>query len=145
MYDHTIRFLYYILLGRLKLISLKLLLILLKQQVSKWQIDYYSCSRKSNGRSFVEEAADEQQQVQVIQGQQQNPQPRGRGALCALAAITADAALLDTDDAIGGAMRRKIYGYGMTPKMGPMMGSRMKPPPPRPMGMRGSMMMGPRW
>ena len=87
---------------------------------------------------FVEEATDDQQQ---------NPQLRGRGALGALAGIAAGTALLGTAAAIGGAMRRQRYGYGygMTPMMGPMMGPRMMPPPPRPMGMRGPMMMGPRW
>ena len=99
---------------------------------------------------FVEEATDEQQQqVQATQDQQQNPQLRGRGALGALAGIAAGTALLGTAAAIGGAMRRPRYGYGygMTPMMGPMMGPRMMPPPPRPMGMgmRGPMMMGPRW
>ena len=99
---------------------------------------------------FVEEATDEQQQVQAqtAQDQQQNPQLRGRGALGALAGIAAGTALLGTAAAIGGAMRRPRYGYGMTPMMGPMMGPRMMPPP-RPMGMgmgmRGPMMMGPRW
>ena len=96
---------------------------------------------------FVEEATDEQQQVQAqtTQDQQQNPQLRGRGALGALAGIAAGTALLGTAAAIGSAMRRPRYGYGMTPMMGPMMGPRMMPPPPRPMGMRGPMMMGPRW
>ena len=97
---------------------------------------------------FVEEATDEQQQqiqAQATQDQQQNPQLRGRGALGALAGIAAGTALLGTAAAIGGAMRRPRYGYGMTPMMGPMMGPRMMPPPPRPMGMRGPMMMGPRW
>jgi len=98
---------------------------------------------------FVEEATDEQQQqVQATQDQQQNPQLRGRGALGALAGIAAGTALLGTAAAIGGAMRRQRYGYGMTPMMGPMMGPRMMPPP-RPMGMgmgmRGPMIMGPRW
>ena len=99
---------------------------------------------------FVEEATDEQQQqiqAQATQDQQQNPQLRGRGALGALAGIAAGTALLGTAAAIGSAMRRPRYGYGygMTPMMGPMMGPRMMPPPPRPMGMRGPMMMGPRW
>jgi hypothetical protein len=96
---------------------------------------------------FVEEATDDQQQIQAqtTQDQQQNPQLRGRGALGALAGIAAGTALLGTAAAIGGAMRRPRYGYGMTPMMGPMMGPRMMPPPPRPMGMRGPMMMGPRW
>ena len=96
---------------------------------------------------FVEEATDDQQQIQAqtTQDQQQNPQLRGRGALGALAGIAAGTALLGTAAAIGGAMRRPRYGYGMTPMMGPMMGPRMMPPPPRPIGMRGPMMMGPRW
>ena len=96
---------------------------------------------------FVEEATDDQQQIQAqtTQDQQQNPQLRGRGALGALAGIAAGTALLGTAAAIGSAMRRPRYGYGMTPMMGPMMGPRMMPPPPRPMGMRGPMMMGPRW
>ena len=99
---------------------------------------------------FVEEATDEQQQqiqAQATQDQQQNPQLRGRGALGALAGIAAGTALLGTAAAIGSAMRRPRYGdgYGMTPMMGPMMGPRMMPPPPRPIGMRGPMMMGPRW
>ena len=100
---------------------------------------------------FVEEATDDQQQQQIqaqtTQDQQQNPQLRGRGALGALAGIAAGTALLGTAAAIGGAMRRPRYGYGMTPMMGPMMGPRMMPPPPRMgmgMGMRGPMM-GPRW
>ena len=98
---------------------------------------------------FVEEATDDQQQIQAqtTQDQQQNPQLRGRGALGALAGIAAGTALLGTAAAIGSAMRRPRYGYGygMTPMMGPMMGPRMMPPPPRPIGMRGPMMMGPRW
>ena len=96
---------------------------------------------------FVEEATDDQQQVQAqtTQDQQQNPQLRGRGALGALAGIAAGTALLGTAAAVGSALRRPRYGYGMTPMMGPMMGPRMMPPPPRPMGMRGPMMMGPRW
>ena len=96
---------------------------------------------------FVEEATDDQQQIQAqtTQDQQQNPQLRGRGALGALAGIAAGTALLGTAAAVGSALRRPRYGYGMTPMMGPMMGPRMMPPPPRPMGMRGPMMMGPRW
>ena len=95
---------------------------------------------------FVEEATDEQQQIQAqtAQDQQQNPQLRGRG-LGALAGLAAGAAVLGTAAAIGGAMRRPRVGYGYGPMMGPMMGPRMMPPPPpRPMGMRGPMM-GPRW
>ena len=95
---------------------------------------------------FVEEATDEQQQqiqAQATQDQQQNPQLRGRGALGALAGIAAGTALLGTAAAIGSAMRRPRYGYGYG--MTPMMGPRMMPPPPRPIGMRGPMMMGPRW
>ena len=93
---------------------------------------------------FVEEATDEQQQLQAqtTQTQQQNPQLRGRGAFGALAGLAAGTALLGTAAAIGGALRRPRVAYGYGPMMGPMMGPRMMPPPP--MGMRGPLM-GPRW
>ena len=93
---------------------------------------------------FVEEAIDEQQQIQVqaTQDQQQNPQLRGRGG--ALPWISAGTFLLGIAVEFSGVMRKPRYGYGMTLMMGPMMRPRMMSPL-TPMGMRGSMMMGLKW
>ena len=89
-----------------------------------------------NEGEFVEETQqnESQYQTQDVQGQQQQPQLRGRG-LGALAGLAAGTALLGTAAAIGGAMRRPYYPYYARPMYGPM----LMPPPPmmmRPMMMR---------